>query len=133
MVVLIACVAAGAAGGLIALLHAVLSVTFRANQIISGMAINLVALGVTSLLLISAFPNGSFPAQYATMPQIRFAVPEGTFLLSGINQAEWTWFVPIALVCVVGMHFFIFNTKMGLRRSDPSASIPWRPRRSAST
>ncbi|MGI8700339.1 MAG: ABC transporter permease [Nocardioidaceae bacterium] len=39
-----------AVGGLLGLLHAVLCVTFRTDQIISGVAINLLAIGVTSFL-----------------------------------------------------------------------------------
>ena len=39
-----------AVGGLFALLHAVLSVTFRTDQIVSGVAINLLAIGLTSFL-----------------------------------------------------------------------------------
>lgn len=37
-------------GGLVALLHAVLTVTFRVDQIISGVVINLLAVGVTGFL-----------------------------------------------------------------------------------
>ena len=37
-------------GGLIALLHALLSVTYRVDQIISGVVINLLALGLTGFL-----------------------------------------------------------------------------------
>jgi ABC-type uncharacterized transport system permease subunit len=37
-------------GGLLAALHALLSVTFRTDQIISGVAINLLAIGLTSFL-----------------------------------------------------------------------------------
>jgi len=39
-----------AVGGLLGLLHAVLCVTFRTDQIISGVAINLLAIGITSFL-----------------------------------------------------------------------------------
>jgi simple sugar transport system permease protein len=42
--------AAIATGGLIGLLHAVLSVTFRIDQIISGVVINLLALGATGFI-----------------------------------------------------------------------------------
>lgn len=37
-------------GGLLGLLHAVLCITFRTDQIISGVAINLLAIGITSFL-----------------------------------------------------------------------------------
>ncbi|MGH8898795.1 MAG: ABC transporter permease [Egibacteraceae bacterium] len=46
----IAVVVAVATGGLLAALHAALCVTFRVDQIVSGVVINLLALGVTSFL-----------------------------------------------------------------------------------
>src|SRR2546429_2450501 len=39
------------AGGLMALIHAVVSINFNANQIVSGIAIHIIALGLTSYLL----------------------------------------------------------------------------------
>src|SRR6202035_2781530 len=39
------------AGGLLALVHAVVSIHFMANQTVSGIAINLAALGLTNYLL----------------------------------------------------------------------------------
>jgi ABC-type uncharacterized transport system permease subunit len=46
------------AGGLVGLLHGFLSVTLRINQLVSGLAINLVASGITSFLARLIF-NGS--------------------------------------------------------------------------
>ncbi len=47
---IIAVLVSVAVGGLLGLLHAVLCVTFRTDQIISGVAINLLAIGITSFL-----------------------------------------------------------------------------------
>src|SRR5258708_13529118 len=40
------------AGGLMALIHAVISINFKANQIVSGIAINIAALGLTNYFLL---------------------------------------------------------------------------------
>src|SRR5438270_8794197 len=56
--------AAIAFGSLIALLHGVISITFRGNQIISGVAINLFGTGLTGFMYETYTPNG-FPS----MPQ----------------------------------------------------------------
>src|SRR5215472_14289056 len=47
------------AGGLISLLHAIVSVHFKANQVISGIAINIIALGLTNYLLFVQTPNNT--------------------------------------------------------------------------
>jgi simple sugar transport system permease protein len=47
-----------AVGLLLGLIHAVASVTFEADQIISGIAINLLALGGTGLLMVVFFGSG---------------------------------------------------------------------------
>ena len=47
-----------AVGLLFGLIHAVASITFEADQIISGIAINLLALGATGLLMVLFFGSG---------------------------------------------------------------------------
>ena len=46
------------AGGVMALIHGVVSINFRANQIVSGVAINIIALGLTSYLVYVLTPAG---------------------------------------------------------------------------
>jgi simple sugar transport system permease protein len=50
-----------AAGLIFALIHALMCVTFEADQIISGTAINLLALGGTGFLMVSIFGSAAPP------------------------------------------------------------------------
>src|SRR3990172_11857015 len=61
---LIATLFAMLVGGLMALVHAFLTITRRADQIVAGAAINLFALGITNLL------NGPLYAGYEYRPRV---------------------------------------------------------------
>src|SRR5579871_6090644 len=50
------------AGGLMALLHAIVSINFKANQVLSGIAINIAALGITNYLLFALTANQGYPS-----------------------------------------------------------------------
>lgn len=114
---LIGVVAAVIAGMALSLLHAWLSVTIRADQIISGTIINIGALGLTSYLsrLIitpgSTLSAGTFtpfepPAWLTDLPYVGWLFT--TFLRQG----------PIAMsviVLVVIMQILLFRSRWGLR------------------
>ena len=57
-----------AAGGVTALLHAVLSIHLRADQIIGGTAINFLALGLTGYLYIDIYGRGGHADRYLRHP-----------------------------------------------------------------
>jgi simple sugar transport system permease protein len=106
-------------GGLFALLHAVLSITFKVDQIIGGTVINILAIGITGFLNRQMFfgPGSVFGGQIPHAPGVlpRIPIP----LLSDIpvvgrifEQQPITW---AALILVVVTHFVIFKTRWGLR------------------
>jgi ABC-type uncharacterized transport system permease subunit len=109
----LALVAAMLSSGLLALLHAVLSITFRVDQIISGTVVNILAVGLTGYLNRQLFATGA-PPGLSVLPQV--SVPG----LSGLP-----WLGPIlfqqkplaltAIVLVIAVHFFLFRTRWGLR------------------
>lgn len=109
----VAVLVAVAVGGLMALLHALLCVTYRTDQIISGVVINLLALGVTSFLRSQVIvPSGV--GRGITLPDV--AVP----LLHRIPVIGEDFFVgkPIffAMFVVFGLTTFVlFRTPWGLR------------------
>ena len=56
--ILLGVLAAMLAGGVMAMIHALVSVNFKADQIVSGIAINIIALGLTSYLVFVLTPAG---------------------------------------------------------------------------
>lgn len=107
-------VAAMLAGVLISLLHAWLSISIRADQIISGTIINITALGLTSYLnrLIKPFDSaGTFQS---------FRPPEGLVNLPGVGWLfeMFTAIGPIsmlAILSVVVVQILLFRSRWGLR------------------
>ncbi len=113
---LIALAAAIVVAILISLLHAWLSISVRADQIISGTIINIAALGVTGYLntiiaatsptSAGAFTRLKLPTEVTTLPGI------GWLIGALFNQGPITLSV---LVCVVGLQIWLFRTRWGLR------------------
>jgi general nucleoside transport system permease protein len=91
-------------GGFVGWIHAVVSIRYKADQIISGVAINLMAIGIPAVLLTGLFGNSS------TSATITNRLPrwgEGIFTFSPLV------FLAFALVPVVW--FVVFRTPFGLR------------------
>ncbi|RRR65499.1 MAG: ABC transporter permease [Candidatus Viridilinea halotolerans] len=100
------------AGGVMALLHGALSITFKTDQIISGTVINILAIGVTGYLRRQFFVDGT--GGRVTLPQ--FSLP----LLSDIPILGPIFFVgkPIfftMILMVILTHILLFSTRYGLR------------------
>jgi general nucleoside transport system permease protein len=104
------------AGSLTGWLHAWACVRMRANQVVSGMAINLLALGVTNYLLLTVFQNGSTPANLAGIPSSHVPIlGDISFLSLGSIFFSQNVLVYVALASVLAAHVFLFRTKLGLR------------------
>jgi len=101
------------AGALIGLLHAFLCINLRADQIISGVAINLFTTAFAVFLVGKIFNTGnqtdvvkgiqSLPNSLASIPVI------GEFLV------KLNWFVILAIAVVLTLIFLLYRTKLGLR------------------
>jgi general nucleoside transport system permease protein len=102
------------AGLLFALIHALMCVTFEADQIISGTAINLLALGGTGFLMVIVFNQGG------TSPDVEKFAPVAIPVLSWIPVIGPALFDQSLLVylmyLLVPVTFFVlFKTPFGLR------------------
>lgn len=100
-------------GGLVALLHALLSVSFRVDQIISGVVINLLALGVTGFLrsevIVDSGVATGVPTPTISVPLLSDLPIVGDQLFVG-KPIFFTMFVIVALSA-----FVLFSTPFGLR------------------
>lgn len=102
------------AGALIGLLFAFLTITLRSNQIVIGIAINMLALGATSTIyrVVSAttpqgvgFPTISF-GFLSGIPRI------GPFLNTVLSQSAMVY---IAIALVLIFNFVLMKTDLGLK------------------
>lgn len=115
--VLVGTLAAMLAGGLLALIHALVSINFKANQIVSGIAINIIGLGLTSYLVYVLTPAGQ---GVPSLPgNLRLPTPNFGALAS-INWVGPVLFQQnlifyVAILILMGTQFFLFRTNLGLR------------------
>lgn len=94
----------GIAGGMaMALIHAVATIRYRADQVVVGIAINLLALGVTRFFLKLAFDSSS------NSPRVRGLGGERS--VTGLdNPLVWLGLLSVPLVW-----FILYRTRFGLR------------------
>ncbi len=102
------------AGGAIAGLHALVSIKYRANQTVSGVAINILATALTGYLLRAIFGRAGQTERVTklanwTLPFLRNVPVIGEIL--GRNTPP----VYLAFVVVIIGHLMLFRTPLGLR------------------
>jgi general nucleoside transport system permease protein len=92
--------AGGVAGGLVGLLHAFISIRYKADQVISGTAINLMAIGIPALVLTGLYDNTSNTASIVNRLPI----------IGGFSPLVYLAFILVPVVWYV-----VFRTPFGLR------------------
>jgi general nucleoside transport system permease protein len=105
--------AAVLAGVLMALLHAVLSIRFAVDQIISGTVINILAVGVTGFFNRQLFATGT-PAGQGVLPQVPLPLLQDVPVLGPILFRHQPLTL-LAIVLVFVAHWVLFRTRWGLR------------------
>jgi general nucleoside transport system permease protein len=100
------------AGGLVGLLHAFLCVTLRVNQLVSGLAINLVATGFTSFLARLVF-NGASAQQLPGIPPIIIPILAKIPVI-GTLLFQQDILVYLLFILVTITTYILFHTSFGL-------------------
>ena len=117
-------VAAVGVSVLMSLMHGLASITFRGNQLISGVAINFLAAGITVVIAQNWFRQGGrTPSLSGDARMARIDLPFATALRDvpvigpiyyGILSGH-ALLVYVALLCVPLTWFMLFRTRFGLR------------------
>ena len=104
------------AGGLMALIHAVVSIRFRADQIVSGIAINIFASGLTVFLVnrIYGVQGVGHVGNSEVLPIINIPVLDQIPFLGQVLFQQ-NVIVYVALILLVLTNVVLFRTRLGLR------------------
>jgi simple sugar transport system permease protein len=105
-------------GALLALIHAFFSIHLRADQIVSGFAVNFLALGVTGYLFSDLYSSGIQTSDVSRVPTLSLNFLDnipgiGNFLhdvFGGLSLLVWLMFLAVGLT-----YFVLFRTPLGLR------------------
>ena len=101
-------VCAAVAGAGLALVHAVMAIHLRSDQIISGFAINFLALGVTGYFFIDIYGENGTPGNLPRIPDVTLGFLGRVF--GHLNLMIWVSFALLILA-----HITLFRTPIGLR------------------
>jgi len=112
----IAVLVAMIAGGLMALIHAVVSIRFHADQIVSGVAINIFAAGLTVFLVRSIYglQDVGHVVPSEALPNLNIPVLS-TLPFLGKVLFQQNVIVYVALILLVVIEIVLFRTRLGLR------------------
>ena len=117
-VIYIAMLAAAAGGGIYACLHALLCIKFKANQVISGVVVNILGVALTTFFTSAANTaiNGTASNKFILGVSMRFSVP-------GLSRIPWVGglfknmypFEIIIIILVIYFWYLMYRTKYGMR------------------
>jgi simple sugar transport system permease protein len=103
-----------AAGAALALVHAFVSIQLRADQVVSGTAINILAIGITGYVFIYHYGDQGTPAEVSRVPNVTLpGIQDISFIGEAIGNTNLlTW---AALLLVPLLTLYLFRTRSGLR------------------
>lgn len=101
-------------GAIMGLIHAVASIQYKANQVVSGTAINIFAVGFTVFMLRTIFNVAGTSPPVPSIGNVSIPIivdiPVIGQIIGGQNPMVY-----MALILVVVVHIFLFRTDWGLR------------------
>ncbi len=101
-------VCAAVSGAAFALVHAFMAINLRADQIVSGTAINFLALGVTGYFFIQVYGENGTPGDLPRIPDVHIGFLGKVF--GQLNLMIW-----LSFLLLIVAHITLFKTPIGLR------------------
>jgi general nucleoside transport system permease protein len=102
------------AGGALALIHAVFAISLNADQIVSGTALNFLALGLTGYMFVDIYGTEGTPENLPSVPDVTLPgiedIPFVGDVIGQMNLLVWGGLLAALLTWVV-----VFRTPAGLR------------------
>jgi general nucleoside transport system permease protein len=120
-----------AAGGVLGFVHAIFSIALRADQVVSGVAINFLAAGVTGYVFIAHYGDQGTPGEVPSVPDVKLPLIEDiAFIGDAIGEMSLLTWMALLLVPVIAV--YLYRTPGGLRlrsvgekpRAADSVGIP---------
>lgn len=105
-----------AAGGIFSLIHAVATISFHLDHVVSGAVLNILAMGVTRYFMVFFFGHpGTTDSIPNNLGQIRWAIPVLSEIpVIGRMLFRQTPIVYMAFILVIFFAWFMKKTKLGL-------------------
>ena len=117
-IIYIAMAGAAIGGGIYACLHALLCIRFRANQVISGVVVNILAVALTSFCTSSANTviNGTLSNKFILGVSSRFSIPFLSKIpwVGGLFKNMYPFEI-IILVLSIYFWYLMYKTRFGMR------------------
>ena len=102
------------AGIALALVHGLFTISLRADQIVTGTAVNFLALGITGYVFVSSYGAQGAPTSIPEIPDVSLAFLKNVYFLGPVfgtlNLMIWLSFALLIVSYVV-----MFKTTIGLR------------------
>ena len=112
-------------GGLYALLLAVATISFKADQTLAGTALNILSAALAVVLIKLVTKTDALPVGQSRLNFTRFYEMFNVDMF-GIQGVKFNWLIIIVLALIPVVYFVIYKTKYGLRLSscgeNPSAA-----------
>lgn len=106
---IVAMLAGGALGGL----HAYLSVRWSADQVLSSLSMNILAIGATGFLLQALFRQGGNTPEVPALPDLTIPILSGIPILGRIVSGQ-NFLVYVAMSLPFIVHVFLHRTPWGI-------------------